>query len=262
MIETPFGYIKLSRKAFDADQGDAFWHERRVLSRWEAWVYLIQLASFAPRRYQTAFGPVDLERGELVVSLRKLAADFMWSLKSVRGWVGTCQKGARIRAQRETPAGIVYLIVNYDAYQLDGTAASDGKGTAKGTARAQQGHKREEGKEGKAITALSDDVETVIAKYLELHPSRRPDEKARKLVARALKHYSATELCEALIGNATDDWNVKRNKHELAWVLKDNGAIDTFRALAAKVTPAIVDEFGVLTEYGERVTRPGKVNAA
>lgn len=156
------GHIKLARKAFDADQGDPFWHEHRVFSRWEAWVYVLQLAAFSARRYQTKHGPVDLERGEFVASLRTLAAHFKWNLKSVRTWVATCQKGARMKAQRETPAGTVYLIVNYDAYQSAGHSKGTAEGTAEGTDGAQQGHKREAGKAGKAVKASAGAVIAIV----------------------------------------------------------------------------------------------------
>jgi hypothetical protein len=82
-------------------------------------------------------------------------------------------------------------------------------------------------------------VETVVAHYLALHPKRRPGEKDRKLIARHLGTYSPNELCEALDGNATDEWAKDKGKHELTWVLRDNGQIDTYRAKAEKAAPAM-----------------------
>jgi hypothetical protein len=240
------GHIKLSRKAFDLAAGDPFWHEHRVYSRWEAWVYVIQLAAFSARQYQTAHGTVQLERGEFVASLRFLAAHFKWNIKSVRTWIAACQKGARLRAQREAQAGTVYLIVNYDAYQSGAAPRGTPEGTPEGTEKAQQGHSKGTRKEQvKAVTtlpalpgAIRSDVDRVLAHYCACHPKRRPGEKDRSLVARSLKTYTPEELCEAIDGNAADDWAQKTGKHELAYALRDNGQIDTYRAKAEKVGAA------------------------
>lgn len=88
------------------------------------------------------------------------------------------------------------------------------------------------------------DVDLVLAHYVRLHPRRRPGPKDRKTVARALGYgYSAPELCEALDGNASDPWHVEKKKHELSYVLRDNGQIDNFRDKAAAHTekPFVVD---------------------
>ncbi len=149
--DEPRGHVKLARKAFESDP---FWLEARVFSRWEAWVDVIQLACYAPYRFRTAHGPVDLARGEFVASIRWLAVRFKWNLKRVRVWLVTCEKGARIRAQRQTAAGTVYLIVNYDKYQSQGHSGRTAKGTVEGIAGAQQGHKREAVKAVKAVKAV------------------------------------------------------------------------------------------------------------
>jgi hypothetical protein len=75
-------------------------------------------------------------------------------------------------------------------------------------------------------------VELVVAHYRQLHPKRRPGGRDRTLIARHLATYSPAELCEALEGNATDEWAQRTGKHELSWVLRDNGQIDTYRAKA------------------------------
>ena len=140
----PLGHIKLARKAFDADRGDPFWLEARTFSRWEAWVDVIQLAAFKPSRFPTThYGTLELQRGEFVASRRFLAKRWGWTEKRVRVWLAAVLDGARIRAQRETEAGTVYLIVNYDAYQSTPDAEGPAKGPPEGQARAQQGPKIE-----------------------------------------------------------------------------------------------------------------------
>ena len=156
MTETPKGHIKLARKAFAADGGDPLWLEEREFSRWEAWIDVLQLAAWKPWRYVTKHGPIDLQRGEFVASLRHLADRWTWTVKKVRTWLATLEKWARLRAQRKTEAGTVYLIVNYERYQTSAPETETPKGTAQGTAGAQQGHKKKQlkQKDGESTTHL------------------------------------------------------------------------------------------------------------
>lgn len=106
-------------------------------------------------------------------------------------------------------------------------------------------------------TTPSEDESAVLEHYAKRHPRRRIGEKDRKLVRKALGRYSATELRQAIDGNADDPWHREKHKHELSYVLRDT-KVDSFIALGAQAPDdrRIVDEFGCLTEYGERVTRP------
>lgn len=257
MRDGPPPYVKLARKAFDKDAGDRFWLEPRSFSKWEAWVDVIQLACFAPYRHATALGVVDLERGEFVASRRFLAGRWRWTEKRVRIWLATCEKGSRLRAQRETAAGTVYLIVKYDEYQSSGPSKGPVKGPPKGHAGAQQGPKREEVKQ-ELLSTMSDSTDVVMAHYLAVHPRRRPSDAGKAMIRRALeKGYTAAELCEAIDGNANDPWHQEKRKHELSYVLRNEEKIDGFRLNAEPVQP-IVDEHGCLTPYGERLTRPDR----
>jgi hypothetical protein len=281
VTDLDLGHVKIARKTFESD---AWWLEPRELSKWEAWVDAMQLAAFRAGTYRTSFGVIALGRGEFVASLRWLAARWHWTVKRVRNWLATAEKWARITAQRETGAGTVYLIVNYDTYQSKGHSKGTAKGTRNGTRGAHQGHKIEalEAVKHKDLTTLPDrsdseartgasdqlglvvdppsDVQVVLDHYVAVHPKRRPGEKERKTVERALRSYSPAELCEAIDGNARDEWHASRHKHELTYVLRDNGKIDDFReraeASAAAGDTPLVDEFGCLTAHGELATRP------
>jgi hypothetical protein len=109
------GHIKIARKAFVDDK---WWREKRVFSKWEAWEDMIQLAQYEAREFtSTKFGTIRLERGEFVLSLRKMAERWNWSFQSVRSFTRSATFRTRLATQRETQAGTVYLIVNYDLYQ-------------------------------------------------------------------------------------------------------------------------------------------------
>jgi uncharacterized protein YdaU (DUF1376 family) len=98
-------------------------------------------------------------------------------------------------------------------------------------------------------TANQNAVQGVLDYYLSLHPRRRIGPKDRKAVAAALTMgYSATELAEAIEGNAKDDWHREKHKHELPYVLRDTGKIDDFRAKAEAAKQPLVDPTtGLLT---------------
>lgn len=140
-MSVSFGHIKLSRKLFDSD---AWWTEKRAFSRFEAWVDMLQLAAWKPAAIEYHGESIRLARGELVLSIRLAARRWGWTPKKTRGFLERARGMARVRAQRETLAGTVYLIVNYDTYQSSrepkATPEGTPEGTDKGIERAQQGH--------------------------------------------------------------------------------------------------------------------------
>lgn len=139
-----YGHIKISRKTFDTTDGDSWWQEPRVFSRWEAWVYLIQLAQWQPKTFQTQrYGTIPLARGEFVASLRDLAGRFGWSTKKTANFLQTARNWQRLKSQREIQAGTVYLIENYDTYQIHSPAEETPQDIPEGTARTHRGHSKE-----------------------------------------------------------------------------------------------------------------------
>jgi hypothetical protein len=109
---------------------------------------------------------------------------------------------------------------------------------------------------GKKPLTPSPGTAEVLAHYVLTHPKRRPGPKEARVVAKALESgYSVEDLKRAITGNATDDWHREKKKHELAYVLRDNGKIDDFiaRADAADAQEPLIDEWGQLTARGCRV---------
>lgn len=248
----PQGHIKLARKAFDVVHGDPFWLESREFSRFEAWVDLIQLAAWKAYRHHTAHGTIELGRGEFVASRRYLATRWMWTEKRARVFCDILQNRAQLRAQRETQAGTVYLIVNYDTYQNTPVTKGPAEGQPKGQAGAQRGAQERSSKAIQAITTSPDSDEEIVCRhYVAVHPLRRPGDDARRVIRKALGTYTAAELCEAIDGNASDQWHVDKHKHEIEYVLRNNDHIDTFRAKSATAkAPAVDPATGLLTPEG------------
>lgn len=257
--EAPKGHIKVARRTFDSD---TWWLEPRKLSKWEAWVDMIQLAQWAPRDVVTTkFGTIRLERGEFVASIRTLAKRWNWGVQSVRSFTQSAEFLTRVVAQRETQAGTVYLIVNYDRYQGSFDADSTASNTAANTPVTHLQHTSNTRTSSKAVkhkstAAPSADELRVLEHYRTRHPRRRVADSDAGIVRKALGFgYSADELCEAIDGNADDAWHRDKRKHGLSYVLRNRELIDGFRMNAEPLQP-IVDEFGVLTAYGQRLTDP------
>lgn len=142
------GHIRISRRMFDGQ--DAIWDAPEPFDRRSAWVDLIQYAEWRPRQRLVSGRPVELSRGEFLASIRFLAARWRWGTKRVRLFLSMLSDTGRIRAQRETQGGTVYLVAKYAQYQ----ATPAEQGTPKGTARAQRGHKVEEGEEDRRDKSL------------------------------------------------------------------------------------------------------------
>jgi hypothetical protein len=256
------GHVKLARKLFAADGGDPLWLEQREFSRWEAWVDVIQLAAWKPWRYVTQHGPIDLQRGEFVASLRYLADRWTWTVKKVRTWLATLEKWARLRAQQETQAGTVYLIVNYERYQSTDDETGTPKGTPEGTAGAQRGHKREAVKQldGESIKAVQSSAAVAsvasvavvhswtaegTACWLELVGRMTPGRFGKALKPFVDKH--GWPVVRATMVR----WIIERNATgkgvKLEWFA------DECAAQIALPPQDILDEYGGLTQYGKRL---------
>jgi hypothetical protein len=267
MTAPPRGHFKVARKAYDPVHGDPWCLEPRAYSRWEAWLFLIQLAQWQPEHTrQTKYGLVTSKRGEFVASLRWLAEQFGWSPASVRRFLLDAEKTQRIVKQSEHHAGTVYLIAKYDRYQSGAVEADTDHETDHDTDEKQTRNKNKQEKQGKQNTKTpseSPDVAAVVAHYLTRHPRRSVSAKARALVARVLGGgWTVADVVAAIDGNANDDWHAQKRKHELEYVLRDDKR-DGFReqgeagGVPELTGPEIVD--GWMSPEFERLTRPAGV---
>jgi hypothetical protein len=140
-------HIKVSRRFFEED---AWWREPRKFSRAEAWLDLIQMASWKPRKFAVGLTVEELARGEFMASIRFLAKRWRWSKSAVDRFLLAVQKAGRIARQREGQDGTVYILVKYSYYQGGDTESGTPPGTETGTAAGQQRDKTEASKAGKA----------------------------------------------------------------------------------------------------------------
>jgi hypothetical protein len=121
----------------------------------EAFVWSIENAAFEAHTRWFNGRKIQVERGQLVTSIRHMAAEFCWTIKRVRGFMermGRCQKWAHLGAHTHC----IITVCNYEEYQSEIDIEGHTQGQAEGTVRAQSGHsegtqdkKDKEGKEDK-----------------------------------------------------------------------------------------------------------------
>lgn len=131
------GFIKLSRKFFN----HFLWCEPRELSRAEAWLDLIYSARIDAGKQIIQGRVIELDRGELLISVRYLATRWKWGEKKIRIFLKLLEN-ERMVAHRKTQGFTILTLCKYDHYNKSGQTED----TPKGTEGAQQWHT--EGTEG------------------------------------------------------------------------------------------------------------------
>lgn len=104
-------FISVPRALFD---DDAFPEE--PFSRREAFLDLVQRATYKPLTIPVKGGVIDIGRGELIVSIRKLAARWGWSKSKVEKVLDEFVSQQRI-GHRTDGVTTVLSITNYDMFQ-------------------------------------------------------------------------------------------------------------------------------------------------
>lgn len=106
------GFIPVKRSLFE----HFLFKENRVFSRFEAWLDLIQMASFTDENRDIIAGRIiSKNRGEVVASLRYLANKWNWSLGKVCDYIELLRSQDMVVATKEN--GITKIrLVNFDKH--------------------------------------------------------------------------------------------------------------------------------------------------
>lgn len=145
------GFIKLQRRSFS----HWLWEEDRSLSKFEAWLDLLQLAAFVPTKRLVKGKFIELGEGEVIASTRYLGERWKWNKNKVSGFMVMLEADQMLL--RKTGQGETVLsICNYRKYNTEQDTNRytnrDRDGTATGQAPVQS-IRREEGKKGKGVKA-------------------------------------------------------------------------------------------------------------
>ena len=163
---TSSGFVKLSRGFFD----HYLWSETRTFSKAEAFLDLIQRASFAEHKQLIDGQLITLERGQQIASVRYLAKRWAWSKGKVERFLDGLAHDQMVN--RKTGHGQTILtLCNYDAYNSTrdtyGDTHGDSNGTPTGTPT---GTKDKKGKKDKKVknnnmSGYPDAVEQIWKEY-------------------------------------------------------------------------------------------------
>lgn len=102
-----------------------------------AFMDLVGMAEFEPKRRSIKGQIVEVQRGEFVASVRFLADRWKWSKGKVERFMAEMEAEEMIETVSGTPNGTVYLVVNYDAYQDVRDSERDTNEDSDGTATGQ-----------------------------------------------------------------------------------------------------------------------------
>lgn len=108
------GFIVVPREFFKSE----LWTEKQPFNRRDAWLDLVQRAQWRDRTFMSErYGKIELKRGEVIVSRRRMAKAWRRSEAWVQRFLGAIHKADQVSIQRTIQAGTVYRIEKYDSYQ-------------------------------------------------------------------------------------------------------------------------------------------------
>ena len=105
------GFIPLGRSFFS----HPFWSERRVFSRAEAWVDLVQEAEWKARKKMLIGKMIEVPRGGIVASVRFLSDRWTWSNTKVCQFLEILRQDSMITTEKRQGITIV-ILCNYDKF--------------------------------------------------------------------------------------------------------------------------------------------------
>lgn len=85
----------------------------------QAWIDLIMRANWAPGHFFVRGNRVEVARGQVGLSARKLSGIWGWDQRRVSRWLARWSEEGRVRLEKSGPSTLV-TVVNYDQYQSGG----------------------------------------------------------------------------------------------------------------------------------------------
>lgn len=190
-------FILIDRKLFN----HFLWTENRSLSRFEAWIDLIQLASFTHKNERLINGVlVKWDRGQIPVSYSFLMKRWNWSANRVRGYLSMLKNNKQINT-RTTSVTTILTLCNYEQYNIKQQAGGQAKGITDGNSEGQADDKRKAGsiinkevKEDKLSNVSdkpTDFLDRIIDEFVKAHGNYEilNPGKERAAAGKILSHY-------------------------------------------------------------------------
>ena len=144
------GFIYLSRDLFDRDS----WLSE-PFTRSQAWIDLIQLASWKKSMFYIRGNKIDIKRGQLGHSILTLADRWKWSRGKVSRFLDELEIEQQIVQQKTRLTTLIY-IVNYEKYQTKRTIDDTTDGQQTGNRRTTDGQQTDTLEEVKEVKAFKE----------------------------------------------------------------------------------------------------------
>lgn len=153
------GYILLHRKIIDNP-----YYFSEPFTRSQAWIDLLLIANYKDAIFYKRGVKVEVGRGQVGYDSGSLAERWQWSRGKVLRFLIELEKEQQIVQQKNNVTTLI-SIVNYNIYQIGGTADSTPNGTASSTANGQQTDTNNKGNKGKGI--LKEIYSPIFEKFWE-----------------------------------------------------------------------------------------------
>lgn len=109
------GYLKLYRKTVDSD----FWLIDQPFDYRDAFIHVLLCANWAPGTTNKNGHTIQIQRGQWLTSIRKLADIFHWDKKKVYKWL-RFMKDTNMITSKNLKWGTLLTVVKYEFYQGGG----------------------------------------------------------------------------------------------------------------------------------------------
>lgn len=116
------GWIKLQRRI----QSHWLYQEKRVFSRYEAWLDLLMMANHKENKILIDSKLETVKPGQIITSIRKLCDRFSWSNTKVNSFLKLLQQDEMIAFKSDTKKTVI-SIVNYEVYHNEETEETSQK---------------------------------------------------------------------------------------------------------------------------------------
>lgn len=141
------GWIKIHRKMMDDE-----WYFSEKFTRMQAWLDLLLLAEFKPRKIYVRGIEVSIGVGQVAMSLNELAERWQWSRNKVIRFFYELQNNGKVKLQKSNVINLI-SIVKYEEYQIEETAKRTTNETANETTKQKKVTKENIKKNNKEITS-------------------------------------------------------------------------------------------------------------
>jgi molecular chaperone GrpE (heat shock protein) len=109
-----YGYIAIHRKLRE----HWLYEEKRVFSKFEAWIDILYDVNHQDNKFLLGSELVEVKRGSVITSLRKLSERWSWSITKVNSFLELLEQDKMLVVKKDTKKTRL-TVVNYDFYQSD-----------------------------------------------------------------------------------------------------------------------------------------------